>query len=61
MKKITFALVLFFIVNAGLSALEVNKSELQSTDDTTIEFINYTGPHKIINSISDIKGMGSAL
>lgn len=54
--------ILLFIsaaFTAGLFALEVNKSELDSTGDTTIEFINYTGPHKIIDSIASIKSIGS--
>ncbi len=54
--------ILLFIsaaFTAGLFALEVNKSELDSTGDTTIEFINYTGPHKVIDSIASIKSIGS--
>ena len=42
-------------------ALEVDKSELQNANDTVIEFINYTGPHKVIDSVAAIKGIGSTL
>lgn len=49
------------ILSAGLFALEVNKNELNTTGDTTIEFINYTGPHKIIDSVAAIKAIGSGL
>ena len=54
--------ILLFIsaaLSASLFALEVNKSELDSTGDTTIEFINYTGPHKVIDSVASIKSIGS--
>ncbi len=61
MKKSVFLLALSLLISAGLTALEVDKSELNSTGDTTIEFINYTGPHKVIDSISAIKGIGSGM
>ena len=60
MKKLMLLFV-SVIFTAGLTALEVDKNELNSTGDTTIEFINYTGPHKVIDSISAIKGIGSSL
>ncbi|SFI53991.1 P83/100 protein [Treponema bryantii] len=60
MKKYMLLLV-SAIFSAGLFALEVNKNELNSTGDTTIEFINYTGPHKVIDSVAAIKGIGSGL
>ena len=49
------------VLTAALFALEVNKNELDSTGDTTIEFINYTGPHKVIDSIASIKAIGSGM
>ena len=61
MKKTLLLLALSLLLSAGLFALEVNQSELTSTGDTTIEFINYTGPHKVIDSISAIRGIGSGL
>ncbi|MCR4741476.1 MAG: hypothetical protein K5866_01185 [Treponema sp.] len=62
MKKYFFFLfVSLFIVTISF-ALEVDKSELQSaSENQTIEFINYTGPHSVINSISQIKGIGSSM
>ena len=60
MKKFMLLLV-SLILTASLSALEVDKDELNSTGDTTIEFINYTGPHKVIDSIAAIKAIGSGL
>ena len=60
MKKFMLLLV-SVILTASLAALEVDKNELNSTGDTTIEFINYTGPHKVIDSIAAIKSIGSGL
>ena len=61
MKKTVILLALTAILTSGIFALEVNKSELDSAGDTTIEFINYTGPHKVIDSVSAIKGIGSTM
>ena len=60
MKKSVLLLV-SALLTAGLFALEVNKNELNTTGDTTIEFINYTGPHKVIDSIEAIRSIGSGL
>ncbi len=60
MKK-SILLMLAAMLTTGLFALEVNKSELDSAGDTTIEFISYTGPHKVIDSISAIRGIGSQM
>ncbi len=60
MKKFILLLV-SAVLTAGLFALEVNKNELDSTGDTTIEFINYTGPHKVIDSIAAIRAIGSGM
>ena len=61
MKKTLLLLALSLLLSAGLFALEVNQPELTSTGNQTIEFVNYTGPHKVIDSISAIKGIGSGL
>lgn len=59
MKKLLKVLLVFAFVSS-LSALEVNKNELQSlSGNTEIEFINYEGPHAVINTVAQIKGIGS--
>ena len=59
MKKIS-SLFLSFLLAASVFALEVDTDELKSlTENTEIEFINYEGPHAVINSIAQIKGIGS--
>ncbi len=61
MKKIV--LILSVILGlSGLTALEVNRGELESAGNTdSIVFINYTGPHAVINTIEQIKNIGSSL
>ncbi len=61
MKKQSFICILSILLASSVFALEVDKSELQSAESTTIEFINYTGPHKVIDSAASIKGIGSNL
>ena len=61
MKKTLAFLALTLLLSAGIFALEVNQSELTSTGDTTIEFINYTGPHKVIDSVAAIRSIGSGM
>ena len=62
MKKITRLLLLaciillFFVVNTF--AVEVDEQEIKSVGKDPIVFINYTGPHKIINTIEEIKNIG---
>jgi len=52
---------MLFLAFFGLNALEVNQPELESVGKDTIEFLNYTGPHTVINTKDEISGIGSAL
>lgn len=52
---------MLFLAFFSLNALEVNQPELESVGKDTIEFINYTGPHTVINTKDEISGIGSAL
>lgn len=61
MKKILSVFLVSLLISTNIFALEVDKTELQSTKSTTIEFISYTGPHKIIDSVEAIKGIGNSL
>ena len=58
MKKLLLIASIFMLA-AGVFALEVNEPELRVTGSETIEFINYTGPHKVIDSLEAIKRIGS--
>ena len=59
MKKLLSVFIISLLVEAGLTALEVNEPELKVAGNETIEFINYTGPHKVIDSLEAIKSIGS--
>ena len=59
MKKLLSVFIISLLVAAGLTALEVNEPELKVAGNETIEFINYTGPHKVIDSLEAIKRIGS--
>lgn len=62
MKRIIFFIQFFILTAFIISAVEVDKSELQSAgSDETIVFINYTGPHSKIDSLASIKGIGSSM
>ena len=61
MKKILSVFLVSLLISTNIFSLEVDKTELQSTKSTTIEFISYTGPHKIIDSVDAIKGIGNSL
>ena len=61
MKKLSIFVLLSLIFSSAIFANEVNEKELQNAGNETIEFINYTGPHKVIETIEAIKGIGSNL
>ena len=61
MKKT--ALIFFLSISTlllNVSALEVDKDELAEGKDG-IEFVNYEGPHTIINTRPEIYGVGTYL
>ena len=62
MKRLLAALVVFTAVVSASFAIEVDRKELEPGDaGKTIEFINYTGPHSVIETVEQIRGIGSAL
>ena len=63
MKKLVFlfAAVCFALTAFFASALEVDRAELQSASANSVVFINYTGPHQIINTAEQIRSIGSGL
>ena len=61
LRKITAS---FLALAASLSAmaLEVNRGEIQSAGNSgEIVFRNYSGPHSVINSVQQIREIGSSL
>ena len=61
MKKITCLLLISLLSISSIFSIEVDKNELNTTGNEIIEFINYTGPHKVIDSAQAIKEIGSDL
>ncbi len=60
MKKLAL-LVLMVFTTVSLFAIDVDKDELQSYGDKKIEFYNYVGPYKYINTLEQILGLGTQL
>lgn len=56
-----FLLLAAAVFPLSVSALEVNEEELRSAGNETIVFINYTGPHSVVDSLASIKKIGSDL
>ncbi len=61
MKKLSILAVLALTLAAPVLALEVNQPEIQSVGNEVIQFENYTGPHKTIDSIESIEAIGKGL
>lgn len=60
MKKIVGFCFLIMIVFSGF-AIEVDRPEIDTIKDRSLEFINYTGTHDRVDSVQTIRGIGSAL
>lgn len=57
-KKLS-AVLSGLLILSSVSALEVNKSELESAGNIdAIVFRNYSGPHSVINTVSEIREIG---
>ena len=60
-RKFIFMFLVFFVSLFSISAQKVNEDELKSTNNDSIVFINYTGPHSKIDSLASIKQLGTDL
>ncbi|MGP1523517.1 MAG: P83/100 family protein [Treponema sp.] len=62
MKKILYVLIVLMFGCVMLFALEVDRAEIESAGAaSSVVFINYSGPHKIINTADEIRSIGSGL
>ncbi|MCQ2613750.1 MAG: hypothetical protein MJ183_09150 [Treponemataceae bacterium] len=63
MKRFFVFCLMFAVCFSAVSAVEVSRDELRNVTagNETIEFINYNGPHAVINSIAEIMAIGSDL
>ncbi len=60
-KRIALAAAASFILCLAAPALDVDEAEISSTRGAAIEFINYEGPHAVIETVADIRGIGQTL
>jgi len=60
-KRIALVALAVCMAVIPAAALDVDKAEVSSTQGMTIEFINYEGPHDIIETADAIRGIGRAL
>ncbi|MBB6479058.1 P83/100 family protein [Spirochaeta isovalerica] len=61
MKKPALLIILTLIFTVSLTAIDVDRDEVQSYGDKKIEFYNYVGPYKFINTLEEILGLGTQL
>lgn len=61
MKKLFSLFIFSLVISTFTFALEVDEPELKTTGNEPIEFISYNGPHKVIDSLAAIKGIGSGM
>ena len=62
MKKTLYVLIALMFGCVMLFALEVDRAEIESAGSSaSVVFINYSGPHKIINTADEIRSIGSGL
>ncbi len=62
-RKLTvvIATILLCAFSMPSFGLEIDEEEIRSVAPDAVEFINYTGPHTVINSLQQIKEIGSSL
>ena len=60
LKKAFISIFALLAVSAA-SAIGVDRNEIQSANGSEIVFRNYSGPHSVINTIQQIRAIGSAL
>lgn len=60
-KKSLAAMLAFSVIGSLVFAVEVNENELKSTSEETIVFENYTGPHSKVDTLAQIKAIGTSL
>ncbi len=61
-KKTTrFFAILALSIAAVPVLAQVNEPEIRSVGNDTVEFVNYNGPHAVVNTLDQIKSIGSGL
>ena len=58
-RKILCALLSALALVCGMFAVEVDEDEIRSISGSDVVFENYVGPHSVINTIEEIRAIGS--
>lgn len=62
MKKYVFIFGVFIFFYTAVSALEVDRAEVESAGAAnSVVFVNYSGPHQVVNTADQIRNIGSTL
>jgi hypothetical protein len=61
MKRVAALLTLFALCGAAVWAQNVAEDEITGVEPGSVEFLNYEGPHQVVQSAEEIRGIGSAL
>ena len=61
MLKRTFSSIILLFSLSTLSAIGVDKTEIESTGKDEVVFRNYSGPHSVINTIREIRAIGEGV
>ncbi len=56
--RLCFGIAAAALVSMTAFAVEVDKSELQSSTEANVVFLSYEGPHSVINTREQIRGIG---
>ncbi len=60
-SKLLLTAGLLTVFTASIFAVEVNKKELESVSEDIVVFENYSGPHSVINTVEEIRAIGTGL
>ncbi len=60
-RKILSALISALAIVSAAYAVEVDEDEIRSISNSDVVFENYVGPHSVINTIEEIRAIGSGI
>ena len=60
-RKIVYVLISALALVSAAHAVEVDEDEIRSISNSDVVFENYVGPHSVINTIEEIRAIGSGI
>lgn len=60
-KRMGFLVFVALCLTLAATALDVAETEIETVQAAAIEFINYEGPHDVIETVGEIRGIGRTL